>query len=331
MRQLVLSAPGRFLPREVEPPSRQQGCALVRINRIGVCGSDFHAFAGRHPAYTYPRVIGHELTGTVISADDNEYGIQADDHCAIEPYVNCGECSTCRMGRPNCCERLEVLGVHRDGGMQEILAVPYRLLHRSSTLSLDELALVETLGIGAHAVARSRASKDEAALVVGAGPIGLGTALFARVAGCHTIVAEPDRLRREFAQQQGFNTVDSTENQSADIVFDATGNAKVMAESLYRVAPGGKLVFVGLTSSPVTLDDGFFHKREITLLSSRNSAHQFPRILRMLENGEISVKEWITHRLSISEVADEFAELPSRPGLIKAIVSQESNAVEENR
>ena len=331
MRQLVLSAPGRFLPREVEPPSRQQGCALVRINRIGVCGSDFHAFAGRHPAYTYPRVIGHELAGTVISADDNEYGNQADDHCAIEPYVNCGECSTCRMGRPNCCERLEVLGVHRDGGMQEILAVPYRLLHRSSTLSLDELALVETLGIGAHAVARSRASKDESALVVGAGPIGLGTALFARAAGCHVIVAEPDRFRREFAQRQGFNAVDSTEHQSADIVFDATGNAKVMAESLYSVAPGGRLVFVGLTSSPITLDDGFFHKREITLLSSRNSAHQFPRILRMLENGEISVKEWITHRLSISEVADEFAELPSRPGLIKAIVSQESNAVEENR
>jgi 2-desacetyl-2-hydroxyethyl bacteriochlorophyllide A dehydrogenase len=215
--------------------------------------------------------------------------------------------------------------------MQEILAVPYRLLHRSATLSLDELALVETLGIGSHAVVRSGARKGESALVVGAGPIGLGTALFASAAGCHVAIAEQDQSRREFAKRQGFNTVDSMEDQSADIVFDATGNAKVMAESLYRVAPGGRLVFVGLTSSPVTLDDGFFHKREITLLSSRNSAHQFPRILRMLESGEISVKEWITHRLSIVEVAGEFAELPSRPGLIKAIVSQDSDTIEDNR
>jgi 2-desacetyl-2-hydroxyethyl bacteriochlorophyllide A dehydrogenase len=178
---------------------------------------------------------------------------------------------------------------------------------------------------------RSGARKGESALVVGAGPIGLGTALFASAAGCHVAIAEQDQSRREFAKRQGFNTVDSMEDQSADIVFDATGNAKVMAESLYRVAPGGRLVFVGLTSSPVTLDDGFFHKREITLLSSRNSAHQFPRILRMLESGEISVKEWITHRLSIVEVAGEFAELPSRPGLIKAIVSQDSDTIEDNR
>ena len=331
MRQLVLAAPGQFLSREVDPPARPSDCALVRINSIGVCGSDFHAFAGRHPAYVYPRVIGHELAGTVTYAEDNEYGIQMGDRCAIEPYVNCGECSTCRMDRPNCCERLEVLGVHRDGGMQEILAVPYRLLHRSATLSADELALVETLGIGSHAVARSGANKDETSLVVGAGPIGLGTALFARAAGCRVTVVEPNQYRREFAQKQGLDVAASMEGQSTDIVFDATGNAKVMAESLNHVAPGGRLVFVGLTSSPVILDDSLFHKREITLLASRNSAHQFPRILRMMESGEISVKEWITNRLTLSEVATEFAELSARSGLIKAIVSLESNVMEEKK
>jgi 2-desacetyl-2-hydroxyethyl bacteriochlorophyllide A dehydrogenase len=331
MRQLVLTAPGQFFSRDVNPPSCPPNCALVRINSIGVCGSDFHAFAGRHPAYVYPRVIGHELAGTVIHAEDNEFSIQIGDRCAIEPYVNCGDCSTCRMGRPNCCERLEVLGVHRDGGMQEILAVPYRLLHRSATLSPDELALVETLGIGSHAVARSRAHEGEATLVIGAGPIGLGTALFARAAGCRVTVVEPNQYRREFAQKQGFDVATSTEELSADIVFDATGNAKVMAESLHHVAPGGRLIFVGLTSNPVILDDSFFHKREITLLASRNSAHQFPRILRMMENGEISVKEWITDRLTLSEVATEFAELPARSGLIKAIVSLESNAMEEKK
>ena len=141
-------------------------------------------------------------------------------------------------------------------------------------------------------------------------------------------MVEPNQYRREFAQKQRFDVAASIEEQSADIVFDATGNAKVMAESLRLVAPGGKLVFVGLTSSPVILDDSLFHKREITLLASRNSAYQFPRILRMMESGEISVKEWITDRLTISQVASEFAELPARPHLIKAIVSLGSNAVE---
>lgn len=323
MRQLVLAAPGQFVPRNVDLPSRSNGGALVRIQRVGVCGSDFHAYTGRHPAYVYPRVLGHELAGTVIFAGSNEHGIKEGNRCAIDPYFNCGDCSTCRAGRTNCCERLEVLGVHRDGGMQEILTVPYRLLHSSETLSLDELALVETLGIGGHAVERSGARTGERALVIGAGPIGLGTALFARAAGCQVFVVEPNQHRREFAKSQGCEVVSSADNLSADVVFDATGNAGVMAKSLHRVAPGGRLVFVGLTGDPVSLDDGLFHKREITLLASRNSANQFPRIIRMLEAGEISVRDWITDRLTLSEVESTFAALPSRPGLIKAVVTLE--------
>lgn len=331
MRQLVLAEPGKFVHREVDSPSFSPGEALVKIDRIGVCGSDFHAFTGRHPAYVYPRVLGHELAGTVLRAGENAYGIREGDRCAIDPYVNCGECRMCRAGRTNCCERLEVLGIHRDGGMQEILAVPYRLLHRSQTLSVDDLALVETLGIGSHAVQRSGATAGEHALVVGAGPIGLGVALFARAAGCIVTVAESNERRRDFAGSQGFAAVSSGEEASSDIVFDATGNARVMAESLLRVAPGGRLVFVGLTSDPVGLDDSLFHKREVTLLASRNSANQFPRIIRMMETEEICVKDWITNRLLLSELASEFEGLPRRPELIKAVVSLDRDAIERKR
>ena len=325
MRQLVLTAPGHFSYRTVEAPSSAEGEALVRIERIGVCGSDFHAFAGSHPAYVYPRVLGHELAGTVISVSENPHGIQDGDLCAIDPYVNCQQCAMCLIGRTNCCERLEVLGVHRDGGMQNQLVVPLRLLHRSRTLALEELALVETLGIGAHAVARSNLRTSESALIIGAGPIGLGTAAFAREAGASVIVVERNPTRRAFAQRLGWNVLSSADGHFADVVFDATGSKQSMSQSLYCVSPGGRLIFVGLTSEAVALNDGEFHKREITLMASRNSAHQFPRIIRLLETGAISVKDWVTHRLDISELPTQFAALPGRSDLVKAVVSIEHN------
>ena len=320
MQQLILEAPGRFMEREVESPVHAADEALVRINRVGVCGSDFHAFTGRHPAYVYPRVLGHELSGTVVKAKENSFGIKVGDRCAIDPYLNCGACNMCLAGRTNCCERLEVIGIHRDGGMQEFLSVPLRLLHASESLSLDQLALVETLGIGAHAVERGAPKSGQTALIVGAGPIGLGTALFAKAAGCNVTVAERNAYRRNFATQCGWNAIADTGDSMADLVFDATGSSKVMAMSLRTVNPGGKLIFVGLTSDPVELNDSLFHKHELTLLASRNSAHQFPRIIRMLESGEISVKDWISDRLLLSELPTEFAGLHQRPTLIKAIV-----------
>jgi threonine dehydrogenase-like Zn-dependent dehydrogenase len=300
------------------------------MERIGVCGSDFHAFAGKHPAYVYPRVLGHELACTVLSAPANEYGIEEGDRCAIDPYVNCGECTMCQVGRSNCCEHLEVLGVHRDGGMQNVMAVPLRLLHRSKILSLEELALVETLGIGAHAVERCRLKEGETAIIVGAGPIGLATALFAEVAKADFVIVEINDTRRAFARRLGWKALSSIGEAQCSAVFDATGNAEVMADSLNHVAAGGKLIFVGLTSDRIPLNDAVFHKKEITLYSSRNSTRQFPRIIRLLEERKISVEEWITDRLSLLELPEQFASLPSRPGLIKAIVDIQKSDSEMN-
>jgi 2-desacetyl-2-hydroxyethyl bacteriochlorophyllide A dehydrogenase len=323
MQQVVLTGPGSLHWRDVLQPVAIQGEVLFAISRIGICGSDFHAFAGRHPAYVYPRVLGHELSGVVLEATENEFGIKAGDRCAIDPYVNCGHCSACRMGRSNCCEHLQVLGVHRDGGMQDIVSVPPRLLHSSKTLTLDQLALVETLGIGAHAVARAGLQKGETAIVVGAGPIGLGTAIFAGEAGADVVVIEKNEDRRAFAEGQGWKTQLPADEIFGNVVFDATGSATVMAESLSRVSVGGKLVFVGLTSDPIPLDDALFHRREITLLASRNSVGQFPRIIKMLEEGTIQIDDWITERLVLSDLPGEFASLINRPHLIKAIVDIE--------
>lgn len=321
MKQIVLEAPGRFVEREAGIPVAQSGHALVRIERVGVCGSDFHAFAGRHPIYTFPRIIGHELSGVVEQVPPNDKGIRAGDYCAVEPYLSCGRCRTCVQGRNNCCEELRLLGIHIDGGMQEYLSVPIELLHPSTQLSLDQLALVETLGIGAHAVDRSGVQADQEAMVVGAGPIGIAVAQFAAAAGARVHIVERIEWRRTFVERMGFTSSRSAENRLADVVFDATGNAEAMAASLNLVAAGGRLVFVGLTRDPICLDDSVLHRKEVTIFASRNSFGLFPRIIHLIESGKIDTSPWVTDRIELSDVAMQFQSLPGRETLIKAIVN----------
>jgi threonine dehydrogenase-like Zn-dependent dehydrogenase len=207
--------------------------------------------------------------------------------------------------------------------MQGLLSVPLSLLHKSSLLSLDELALVETLGIGAHAVSRSAIGKGQSALVIGAGPIGLAVAEFAKAAGAEVRVVEKNEWRRSFAASLGMRAIVKFDGDLSDVVFDATGSAGSMAQSLSYVAPTGRLVFVGLTKDPVVIDDSLFHRREVTIYASRNSCGQFPRIIRMLEEQQINTQPWITDRMPLANVPLEFKDLTSRPQLIKAIVDVE--------
>jgi 2-desacetyl-2-hydroxyethyl bacteriochlorophyllide A dehydrogenase len=320
MKQIILEAPGRFREREGKAPRAAAGEALVRVEKVGVCGSDFHAFAGRHPIYTYPRIIGHELSGVVVETPANEKGIKAGDRCAIEPYLTCGTCRACFRGRNNCCENIHILGIHVDGGMQEYLAVPIALLHKSEKLSLEQLALVETLGIGAHAVDRANVMSGEEILVVGAGPIGIAVAQFASATGARVHIVEKSDWRRSFVERMGYTTSSTGEGRCADAVFDATGSSTAMAASLTYVATGGKLIFVGLTRDPVCIDDALFHRKEVTLFATRNSFGLFPRIIELIEAKRIDTDPWVTDRLKLSQVASQFETLPGRKTLIKAIV-----------
>jgi 2-desacetyl-2-hydroxyethyl bacteriochlorophyllide A dehydrogenase len=255
-----------------------------------------------------------------LEISDNDKGIRVGDRCAIEPYISCGKCRACVLGRKNCCEQIQVIGIHIDGGMQEVLAVPIELLHKSDILSLEQLALVETMGIGAHAVARSALKPGEEALVVGAGPIGIAVLQFAAAGGAKVHVVERNEWRRGFVEQMGHTASAEADGRRADVIFDATGNAEAMGASLNHVATGGKLVFVGLTRDPVWIDDSLFHRREITLMASRNSQNLFPEIIHRIEAGEIDTSPWITERLRLSEVVSQFQELSQKQALIKAIV-----------
>jgi len=320
MRQIVLEQPGTFQEHFAAPVAATSGEAFVRVHRVGVCGTDLHAFAGRQPFFTYPRILGHELGVEVISAPANDRGIVTGSQCAIEPYLTCGKCHACRLGRRNCCETLQVLGVHCEGGMRPFISVPVNLLHKSDKLSLDQLALVETLGIGAHAVDRSGIHEGEEALVVGAGPIGLAVVQFLQAAGARIRMLEISKPRRDFVERLGVETMAEFDGRLADVVFDATGSPQAMEASFNYPAHGGRLVFVGLVQGRISFDDPQFHRRELTVLSSRNSCDIFPRIIQMIEDGRIDTAPWITIRMGLAEVPVRFPSLRAEPNLLKAMI-----------
>ncbi len=336
MKALVLEEPGRFRMTEVKSPERPgPGQALVRVHRVGICGTDLHAYEGRQTFFEYPRILGHELGVEIVGLEDTESKLAVGDRCAVEPYLNCGQCIACRRGKSNCCVHLTVLGVHVDGGMQDWLLVPREKLHQSKTLSLEQLALVEPLCVGAHAVRRAGLEPGEVALVIGAGPIGLSVIESARAAGAGIIVAEISEKRLEFCRQR--LRLERCVNASGDprpriqeilsgelptAVFDCTGNPRSMMASFNFVAHGGKLIFVGHFPGYISFHDPDFHRRELTLLSSRNAtAAEFQRVIRAMEEGRIDTRPWVTQRFSPSALVEAFPGLLNpETGLLKPVV-----------
>ncbi len=325
MRAIILQKPGVLELADVPlPPDPGSGEALVRVHSVGVCGTDFHAYRGKQPFFTYPRILGHEVSVEVMGLGADVTGVKVGDRCAVEPYLNCGNCIACRLGKPNCCTSLSVLGVHADGAMRDHYIVPARKLHPSATLSYDELAIVETLGIGAHAVVRAALSPRDTVLIIGTGPIGLSTLQFVQAAGVSAVaVMDVNEERLRFCREQcgvkktlsPGGSVDETDarvkaNFGGDlptVVFDATGNASSMNAAFRLPCHGGKLVFVGLHPGDVTFADPEFHKRELTLLSSRNSTHDdFRRIIAAVEAKKIATRLWITHDATVDNAIDRF-------------------------
>ena len=335
MRQITLEQPGRFIATNGPAPEPAPGEALVRVHRIGVCGTDLHAFAGNQPFFTYPRILGHELGVEVLDPGSEQLGLKAGDRCSVEPYIDCGQCIACRRGKPNCCTTLRVLGVHVDGGMRPVLAVPARKLHRSATLTYDQLALVETLGIGAHAVERADIAPDDFVLVIGAGPIGLSVAQFVQVRGATLAVMDVSAPRLEFCRRQlgVTRTLDAGPGAEEElramgggdlptVILDATGNPASMAGTFKLCASGGRIVFVGLFQGEVSFNDPNFHRRELTLLSSRNARPtNFRDIIALIEAGRMDTTPWISHRFDLADTPRRFPEIAGDAAVIKTVIA----------
>jgi 2-desacetyl-2-hydroxyethyl bacteriochlorophyllide A dehydrogenase len=338
MKTIILEQPGLLRLAETDPPGQPgPGEALVRIRRVGICGTDLHAFAGRQNFFSYPRVLGHELAVEVaaIGPTEPKVDIAVGDTCCVIPYLHCGRCIACRRGKTNCCVKMQVLGVHRDGGMQEWLIIPVDKLLRAEGIPLEHLALVEMLCIGAHAVKRAQPEAGETALVIGAGPIGLAVCQFALLSGVKVMVLDISDKRLEFCRQHFAveAIIDGKSDPLAQLqahfkgelptaVFDATGNPKSMNQAFGYVAHGGSLTFVGHFPGDVTFPDPDFHQREMTLLASRNATHDdFTWSIQMLQQGKINLTPWITQQVSPEEIITAFPTwLDPAKGMIKSIL-----------
>jgi len=340
MKAIQLEKPGNFKQIDVdEPASPGRGEAMVRVHRVGICGTDISGYLGKFPFYSYPRIPGHELGVEVIAVGADVNNVKPGDRCSVEPYINCQECYPCKVGRGNCCKNLKVLGVHTDGGMRSRFIVPARKLHPSAKLTLEQLALVETLAIGCHAVNRGAPQQGEHALVIGAGPIGLSVIEFVKLSGARTTVLDLSPTRLEFCKKtMGVDHVvqagDGKESLKLEeigggnlptLVIDATGSPKSMSNAFNYVGHTGRLVFVGIVTVDIGFPDPLLHAREMTLYASRNALpDDFRRIIKLIEDGKIDTRPWITHRTTFGALAGDFPSYTKpETGVIKAMVEVE--------
>jgi 2-desacetyl-2-hydroxyethyl bacteriochlorophyllide A dehydrogenase len=335
MRTLICVSPGQFEYATTEINTPKKGESLIRILKVGICGTDLHAFEGTQPYFSYPRILGHEIAAEFIEGDAE--GFSRGDRVTVIPYFNCGHCIACNAGKPNCCERLEVCGVHRDGAMREFLLVPSASLLRGDGLSLDQLALVEPLAIGAHSLFRANVQPNENVLVVGTGPIGLGIIEIASLLKANVLAMDVNDTRlalcsRNFKVAHTFNALqnnlveiikDATGGNMPTLVIDATGNQKAINQGFKYMAHGGKYVLVGLQKNEVSFSHPEFHKREGTLMSSRNATRaDFEFVVDALRSKRIDESKFLTHSLTFSQVKAEFSSLlQPENGVIKAMIN----------
>ncbi|MDB5193057.1 MAG: L-iditol 2-dehydrogenase [Segetibacter sp.] len=335
MKVLTCITPGTFEYSLGEKPKLTKGNAIIKIKRIGICGTDLHAYEGTQPFFSYPRVLGHELAGELVEFDEAP-GFEVGEAVSFIPYFNCGVCIACRSGKPNCCTQMQVCGVHVHGGMAEYLSVPsYSLLHGEG-LSFDEIALVEPLAIGAHGVRRAGVSPGEFVLVIGAGPIGLGTMEFARIAGGKVIALDINDSRLQFCKDKlkVTHTVNAlstnvteqlmeiTGGDMPTVIIDATGSLKAINNAFQYMAHGARYVLIGLQKGDLSFSHPEFHKREGTLMSSRNATREdFEHVIASMKKKEVDPTTYITHRVVFENVKNEFEHwLNPAKGVIKAMV-----------
>jgi len=338
MIALSCETPGKFEFKESAQPKPKQGYAVLKIKRIGICGTDYHAFEGTQPFFNYPRILGHEIAAEIIQLE-TEQEFHIGEKVTINPYFSCGSCIACRNAKPNCCEKISVFGVHEDGGMQEYISVPESSLIHGQGLSFDELALVEPLAIGAHGIKQSDLKTGEFVLILGAGPIGLGTASLAQIAGGNVIVADYNANRLDFCRNKlGIShTIDLSQTDMSTrlkeitggdmptVIIDCTGNQEAINGALKFLAHGGRLILIGLQKKEINISHPEFHKREATMKSSRNAlSDDFAHVINCISNGLIRPLDFISHRVTFESLPQNFEKLlHSQQSVIKALVEFE--------
>jgi len=335
MKAILINAPQDISLREVPTPQRAANEVLIKVHGMGICGSDIGAYKGINPLVTYPRIIGHEIAGEVLEAPRSDTTLKPGDRVVIEPYVYCGTCYPCRNQRTNCCENLTVRGVHIDGGMSEFCSHPHHLVHKApADVSWERLAMVEPLTISIHAVKRARLTQGEHLAVIGAGPIGLLAAQYARVLGAVPMVIDPIDERLALARSLGIlfginpvreNAVDRIREISggrmAEAVIEASGSDAAVRSSIDYVAYSGRIALVGWPKGDVSLTTALFTKKELDVVGSRNSCRDFAESIDLVANDQIDVAALVTRTVSFEEAPAAVQEIAAHPENFMKVVA----------
>lgn len=333
MKYIVCEEPLMFVLKHKEIPQRASGEALLKIHRVGICGTDIHAYSGNQAFFTYPRVLGHELAAEILEIDENTQNLGVGDKVIVMPYVSCGHCHACRHDKTNCCSQIKVLGVHADGGMQQFITVRTDLLIPVNHLTYEEMAIVEPLAIGAHAIRRAQIKPGEKVVVMGCGPIGIGLMKLCQIIGAEVIALDIDPARLAFVEAElGVKhlvkaspiAVDEiskiTQGDFATAVFDATGNKIALESGVSYMSHGGKYVLVGLSKGDLIFNHPGIHAKESTIMCSRNATlEDFEFVIKNLN--QFPTKAFVTHQVDMHEMIEHFDTwLDSKSKVIKAMV-----------
>jgi 2-desacetyl-2-hydroxyethyl bacteriochlorophyllide A dehydrogenase len=335
MKAILLNAPKDISIKEVSDPERKENEVLIKVHGMGICGSDIAAYKGINPLVTYPRIIGHEIAGEVLEAPRGETEIRPGDRVVIEPCVYCGKCYPCMNKRTNCCENLNVRGVHIDGGMSEFCFHPRHLVHKVPVnVSWKHLAMVEPLTISVHAVKRARLAKGEHLVVTGSGPIGLLAAQYALVIGAVPIMVDPIDERLAFARSlgipHGINPVrdsaverikEITGGRMAEAVIEASGSDAAIRSSIDYVAYSGRISLAGWPKGEVSLMTAMFTKKELDVMGSRNSLRDFPESIDLIAGNKIDVASLVTRTVSFEEIPAAVKEIAAYPEKFMKVVA----------
>lgn len=335
MKAVMIEKPWDIKVVEREVSQLKDGEALIKVKAAGICGSDIGAFRGTNNLVSYPRVIGHEIAGEIVALKgDNPKGFSVGDRVVVDPYLYCGHCYACSIGRTNCCEDLHVLGVHVDGGMAEYYAHPSSMLVKMPEgMSWEMAAMAEPLTISLHGVHRGKIAKDEYALFYGAGPIGMLAALVAKLYGATPIVVDLVEERLEFVKSLGIEyTINSgkenvvervreiTKGKMVQCVMEATGANACIRQALDVVCNAGRIVYTGWPKKTTDFPTDIITKKELDIRGGRTSAGEFEEALEIINENKIPVKALLTKCISVSEAPETVIDIEKNPGNYMKVV-----------
>ena len=329
MKAVYLEKPWNIGLCDAKMPEAKPGEALLRVKSAGICGSDIGAFRGTNGLVSYPRVIGHEIAGEVISIpENNRNGIKPGDHVIVDPYLYCGHCYPCSIARTNCCVDLKVLGVHVDGGMAEYFCHPADMLLKvPNDMPWDIIPLAEPLTIALHGVHRLGLKAGEHIAINGAGPIGMLAAMVALHYGAEPILIDLVNERLDFAKSLGVkctinlreeNLVEKvaeyTNGRMAECVMEASGANSAIRATLDIVSHAGRIALTGWPKQETPIPTDVITRKEVDIRGARTSAGEFPEAIDLIYHGKVDVRRILTKVISIDEAPETIRDIEKNPG-----------------